>query len=119
MKLGAEALYGTYSIADFAVGSSPEALAYAKRYKDKYNLEPDLYSSWAYDAVNILAVAIKSANSTKPDAIKKAIHNIQGYKGVEGTYTFDQNGDGLHGYNIVKNEQGKIVYVKHVDFAPK
>ncbi|GAC1413075.1 MAG: ABC transporter substrate-binding protein [Burkholderiaceae bacterium] len=119
MKLGAEALYGTYSIADFAVGSSPEAMAYAKKYRDKYHLEPDLYSSWAYDAVNILAIAIKTANSTKPDAIKKAIHNIQGYKGVEGTYSFDKNGDGLHGYNIVKNEQGKIVYVTHVDFAPK
>ncbi len=119
MKLGVEALYGTYSIADFAVGSSPEAQAFAKKYKDKYNLEPDLYSSWAYDAVNILASAIKSANSTKPDAIKKGIHSIKGYKGVEGTYTFDENGDGLHGYNIVKNEQGKIVYVKHIDFAPK
>ena len=119
MKLGAEALYGTYSISDFAVGASPEAQAYAKKYKDKYNLEADLYSSWAYDAVNILAAAIKSANSTKPDAIKKAIHSIQGYKGIEGTYTFDQNGDGLHGYNIVKNEQGKIVFVKHIDFAPK
>ena len=119
MKLGVEALYGTYSISDFAVGSSPEALTYAKKYKDKYQLEPDLYSSWAYDAVNLLATAIKNANSTKPDAIKKAIHAIQGYKGVEGTYSFDQNGDGLHGYNIVKNEQGKIVFVKHIDFAPK
>ena len=40
-------------------------------------------------------------------------------KGVEGVYTFDKNGDGLHGYNIVKNEGGKIVFVKHIDFVPK
>jgi branched-chain amino acid transport system substrate-binding protein len=119
MKLAGEALHGTYSIADFAIGSSPEADAYAKKYREKYKLEPDLYSSWAYDAVNILALAIKNANSTKPDDIKKAIHAIKGYKGVEGTYNFDKNGDGLHGYNIVKNENGKIAFVKHIDFTPK
>jgi branched-chain amino acid transport system substrate-binding protein len=119
MKLAGDALYGTYSIADFAVGSSPEAAAYAKKYKEKYNLEPDLYSAWSYDALNILALAIKNANSTKPADIQKAIHNIKGYKGVEGTYTFDKNGDGLHGYNIVKNDNGKIVFVKHIDFTPK
>jgi branched-chain amino acid transport system substrate-binding protein len=118
MKLAGDALHGTYSIADFAIESSPEAQAYAKKYKDKYKLEPDLYSAWSYDAVHILAQAIKKANSTKPDDIRKAIHEIQGYKGAEGTYNFDKNGDGLHGYNIVKNENGKIVFVKHIDFAP-
>lgn len=119
MKLAADALHGTYSIADFAVGSSAEAEAYAKKYKDKYKIEPDLYSAWSYDAVNLLALAIKNANSIKPDEIKKALHGIKGYKGVEGTYTFDKNGDGLHGYNIVKNDDGKIKFVKHIDFTPK
>lgn len=119
MKLAGDALHGTYSIADFAVGSSPEAEAYAKKYKDKYKMEPDLYSAWSYDAVNLLALAMKNANSTKPEEIKKALHGIKGYKGVEGTYTFDKNGDGLHGYNIVKNEGGKIKFVKHIDFTPK
>jgi branched-chain amino acid transport system substrate-binding protein len=36
--------------------------------------------------------------------------------GAEGEYNFDQNGDGLHGYNVVRNEKGKIVYDKHIDF---
>jgi branched-chain amino acid transport system substrate-binding protein len=118
MKLAGDALHGTYSIADFAIESSPEAQAYAKKYRDKYKLEPDLYSAWSYDAVQILAQAIKKANSAKPDDIRKAIHEIRGYKGAEGTYNFDKNGDGLHGYNIVKNENGKIVFVKHIDFDP-
>lgn len=119
MKLAGDALYGTYSIADFAVASSPEAQAYATKYKATFKLEPDLYSAWAYDAVKVLALAIKNANSTKPDDIQKALHSIKGYKGIEGTYTFDKNGDGLHGYNIVKNENGNIVFVKHIDFVPK
>jgi branched-chain amino acid transport system substrate-binding protein len=117
MKLAGDALYNTYSIADFAIDSSPEATAYAKRYRDKYKMEPDLYSAWAYDAVQLLATGIRDAKSTKPDDIRKALLNIKGYKGIEGTYTFDKNGDGLHGYNIVKNEKGKVVYIKHIDFA--
>lgn len=118
LKLAGDALHGTYSISDFAIDSSAEAKAYAKSYREKYNLEPDLFSSWSYDAVKIIATAIKAANSTKPDDIKKALHAIRGYKGAEGTYNYDKNGDGLHGYNIVTNEKGKIVFVKHVDFTP-
>ncbi len=119
MKLAVEALYDTYSIADFAVASSPEAAAYEKKYKEKYKLDADLYSAWAYDAVNLLAMAINNAKSTKPDDIKQALHAIKDYKGVEGTYQFDKNGDGLHGYNIVRNEKGKVVFIKHIDFKPE
>ncbi|SHH75612.1 ABC transporter substrate-binding protein [Pollutimonas bauzanensis] len=118
MKLAGDALHGAYSISDFAVGSSPEAQDYDKRYRAKYNAEPDLYSAWAYDAVQVLALGIKNSSSTKPDDIKKAIHAIKGYKGIEGTYTYDKNGDGLHGYNILKNDGGKIVFMKHIDFTP-
>ncbi|GAB7523062.1 ABC transporter substrate-binding protein [Paraburkholderia sp. 2C] len=117
MQLAGDALYGSYSIADFAPDSSPEAQAYAQKYRAAYKVEPDFYSAWAYDSVKLLALAIKNANSAKPDDIAKALHAIKGYKGVEGTYSFDANGDGLHGYNIVKNDNGKIVFVKHIDFA--
>lgn len=119
MKLAGDALYGTFSIADFAEASSPEAKAYADKYRAKFKIEPDLYSAWSYDGVKLLAMAIENAKSTKPADIKKALHAIKGYKGVEGVYTFDKNGDGLHGYNIVKNDEGKIAFVKHIDFVPK
>jgi branched-chain amino acid transport system substrate-binding protein len=72
--------------------------------------------AWSYDAVNVLALAINRAKSLDPQAIRTAILAIKGYKGAEGTYNFDPNGDGLHGYNIVKNEDGKIVFNKHIDF---
>ena len=43
--------------------------------------------------------------------------SVKGYAGAEGTYNFDPNGDGLHGYNIVKNDNGKLVFIKHIDFS--
>jgi len=66
--------------------------------------------------VHVLANAINTAKSLDPQAIRTAILATKGYKGAEGTYNFDQNGDGLHGYNIVKNNNGTIVFDKRVDF---
>lgn len=115
LKLGGEAMYGSYSVADFTPDASPEAQAYSAAYRAAYHVEPDFYSSWAYDSVKLLAKAIEASHSTDPATITKALHDIKDYKGVEGTYNFDANGDGLHGYNIVKNEAGTIVFDKHIE----
>jgi len=119
MNLAGSGLYGVYGILDFTPGASAEAKAYADKYRAKYNLDADVYSSWAYDAMHILADAINKAKSTEPEAIRKAILSTCGYKGVEGRYCFDENGDGVRGYNIVRNENGKIVFIKHIDNSAK
>ena len=119
MKLGGDALHGTYSVADFVPASNPEAQAFARKYLESFKLEPDFFSSWSYDGVHLLANAIKAANDTRPEAIRKALLAVKGYKGVEGTYAFDDKGDGLHGYNVVKNDGGKVVFVKAIAFQPK
>src|SRR5271168_4521785 len=117
VKLAGPALWGTYGIADYAVDSSPEAKEFAKLYGAVSKASPDLYSSWTYDAMGVLAAAINKAGSTDPDKIRAAILATKGYKGAEGEYNFDQFGDGLHGYNIVRNEKGTIVFDKHIEFT--
>lgn len=119
IKLGGDALHGTYSVADFVPASNPEAQAFSRKYQESFKLEPDFFSSWSYDAVNLLAHAIKGAGGTKPEAIRKALLAVKGYRGAEGTYVFDERGDGLHGYNVVKNDGGKIVFVKTIAFQPQ
>jgi len=116
MKLAGSALEGTYGVADFNPDANDEAKAFSKAYRTAYKLEPDVYSSWAFDAMNLIATALNSAKSTKPEDVRKAIVGIKGWKGVEGTYNFDEKGDGLAGYNIVKNEGGKVKFVEHIDF---
>lgn len=115
MKLAGDSLHGTYGIADFNPDANAEAKSFAAAYRAKYKLEPDVYSSWAYDALNVVATAANAAKSTKPDDIRKAVLGLKNWKGVEGSYTFDENGDGLRGYNIVKNEGGKIKFVEHIN----
>lgn len=114
LKLAGPALYNTYGVADYAEDSSDASKAFGKLYRDAVKVAPDNQSAWTYDAVTVLATAINKAGSTEPEKIRDAILAIKKFPGAEGEYNFDQNGDGLHGYNIVKNDKGKIVFDKHI-----
>lgn len=115
-KLAGPALYGTYGVADYAEDSSEASKAYGKAYRDAYKAAPDNQSAWTFDALTVLCASINKAGSTDPQKIREAILAVKKFPGAEGEYNFDQNGDGLHGYNIVKNEKGTIVYDKHIEF---
>jgi branched-chain amino acid transport system substrate-binding protein len=116
LKLAGPALYGTFGVADYAEDSSDAAKAFGKLYRDAVKVAPDNQSSWTFDAINVLAKGINTAGSTDPGKIREAILSIKKYPGAEGEYNFDQNGDGLHGYNVVKNDKGNIVFDKHIEF---
>jgi branched-chain amino acid transport system substrate-binding protein len=117
VKLAGPALYGTYGVADYAEESSDAAREFGKLYRAASGgVAPDNFGSWPYDAVGVLCAAINKAGSTDPEKIRDAILATKGYKGAEGEYNFDQYGDGLHGYNIVRNEKGTIVFDKHIEF---
>jgi branched-chain amino acid transport system substrate-binding protein len=115
-KLAGPALYGTYGVADYAEESGDAPRAFGKAYREAYKTAPDIQSAWTFDAVTILSAAINRAGSTDPTKIREAILSLKKFPGAEGEYNFDQNGDGLHGYNVVRNEKGTIVYDKHIDF---
>jgi branched-chain amino acid transport system substrate-binding protein len=116
VNLAGDALHGSYAVADFTIDATDGTRAFTKKYRDRYGINPDNFASWSYDALQILAKAINEAKTTDNEAVRNAILAIKGYKGLEGNYEFDKNGDGLHGYNVVKNEGGKIVFIKRVDF---
>ncbi|MBV9973777.1 MAG: ABC transporter substrate-binding protein [Hyphomicrobiales bacterium] len=116
LKLAGPALYGTFGVADYAEDSSEASKAYGKLYREAAKVAPDNQSAWTYDAITILCASINKAGKTDPKAIREAILATKNFAGAEGTYNFDANGDGLHGYNIVKNDKGNIVFDKHIDF---
>jgi branched-chain amino acid transport system substrate-binding protein len=111
VKLAGDKLNGIYGANDFTLDQSDEAKQFVDKFQKKFNELPDLYTGWVYDSLNILAKVIKD-KGTSPDKIREGILGIKGYKGVEGEYNFDQNGDGLQKYSIVKVENGKFVTQK-------
>lgn len=69
--------------------TNPETAAFLKAYKAKFNNEePDMFSAQYYDAVMILAKAMKDANSTDPSVFKNELAKLKDYPGVSGNTTF-------------------------------
>lgn len=116
IQLGGSAVNGSYGVSDFVSTANPAAIAFTQAYQTKYNDQPDLFGGWVYDAVHVLAQVI-AKDGTDPTAIQQGLRQVQGYNGVEGTYNFDSNGDGLHGYNVVKVDGGKVQLIKYVSFS--
>jgi len=115
LHLAGSALFGTYGVADFNEDASPTAKAFAEAYRRAYGgASPD--NGWTYDGMHILARAINDAGTTDPGKVRAAILAIRGYAGAEGTYNFDANGDGLHGYNVVRNDKGRMTFIRHIEF---
>jgi branched-chain amino acid transport system substrate-binding protein len=116
LKLAGSALYGSYAVTDFNKDSSAAAKAFSAKYEPAYKSAPDYFAAWTYDAVHVLAHAIGEAKSLEPEKLRQVLLAVKGFPGAEGTYTFDKNGDGLHGYNIVRNNNGTIVFDRHINF---
>jgi len=118
LDLSKEAAEGIYAIADFVPGQSEVNKKYAEAYKKEYNEDYDASCAWVYDALNILAQAIKTAGEDRAK-IREAILAIKGYQGVLGTFSFTPNGDGCHEVSIVQIEQGKPKLLKAVSVETK
>jgi branched-chain amino acid transport system substrate-binding protein len=115
-KLAGASLYGTYGVADYAEDSNEASKAFGKAYREAYKIAPDLQSAWPYDAITVLSAAINKAGTTDPGKVRETILGLKKFAGAEGEYNFDKNGDGLHGYNVVRNEKGTITFDKHIEF---
>lgn len=98
------------AILSFTADANSEARAFSDRFEQLYKDKPDVNAAWPCDGLLVLAEAINGAGSTDPEKVRSAVLAIRGFKGVEGECRFDENGDGLHGYNIVRNKNGRILF---------
>ena len=60
----------------------PMTRLFLEQYKAKYGIDADMVGASAFDAVQVLAYAIKTAGSTDPDAITQAIYGLKDFEDV-------------------------------------
>ena len=62
---------------------------FVKKYTTKYKTAPDGMAPLGYDAMMILADAIKKAGSTEGDKIRDALASVKNYDAVTGMISID------------------------------
>jgi len=94
---------------------NPRVQKFASAFKAKFGDAPDIAAGHAYDAMYILADAIKIAGSTDPGKVKDALYTIKDFPGVTGRTTFDKYGDVTKPVFIKKFVNGKSQKLEQFD----
>ena len=98
-ELSGEAGVGTYYTTVAApVTIYPDAADFAASYEEAYGEAPQPFAAQAYDSTGIVLQAIAGlieANGALPSRaeVAAAVRATEGYAGITGTYSFDDNGD--------------------------
>jgi branched-chain amino acid transport system substrate-binding protein len=102
----AEGSYYTLMAMGYGV-SDKEIQTFSSAFKAKYGQEPDVYAAYAYDALMIIADAIRRGGYTS-DGIKSALYSTKAYKGVTGITSFDSNGEVSKPFGLYQVKDGKF-----------
>jgi branched-chain amino acid transport system substrate-binding protein len=91
----AEAAEGTYvTFAGIPAAKLPgKGQEWYQNYKKKFDLEPESYGVYSYEAMKVTLDAIKRAGVKDRAKIRDAIAATKDYDGVLGKWSFDKNGD--------------------------
>jgi branched-chain amino acid transport system substrate-binding protein len=94
LRMGGEAVEGTVIATAFHnEAPDPEVQRFNAAFRKRYNADPDVGAALGYDAVRVLAQAMREAQSTEPDKVAAAMHALRGFQGVTGAFTFDARGN--------------------------
>ena len=86
------------------------------RFKQKFNVDVQIYAPYVYDAVMVMANAMEKAGSADPAKYLPVLAKTSGYPGVTGKISFDEKGDIKNGALTLytyKGEKRDMIAVVH------
>lgn len=113
-KFGGDAIDDSYFSSHWHRDDTREiSQNYVKRFEKNYGTA-DIYAL-SYDAVSVLADAIKRAKSTEPQKIQQSLAKTKNFPGITGDITFDDNGDPINKAAVIlKFKNRGIEFVKTI-----
>jgi branched-chain amino acid transport system substrate-binding protein len=115
-QIGREAVNGCFFTNHYSPDQdSPRVQDFVAHYRAKYGGKtPDAMAILGYDAMGMLADAIKRAGSTDGRRIRDALRNTKGYPGASGNITMDAHRNAQKPIVILKIENDKAHFVATV-----
>jgi ABC-type branched-subunit amino acid transport system substrate-binding protein len=90
----------------------PAWLGFRERYQKRYQAQPEVFASLAYDTMNILLQAICRAGLNR-GRIRDALAGLEQFKGVTGAMEFDPNSKNTVPLYLATVKDGKFVYRRY------
>lgn len=85
--------------------------AFAAAWKAKYNEDPELHGANVYDGMNVLLIAMQNAKPLTSENVAAEVHKVCGYKGLLGTFCYDQNGEGIKTTHVGVIKGGQFTFL--------
>jgi branched-chain amino acid transport system substrate-binding protein len=116
VKIAGDALNGCFYSTHFsAENNDPAVAAFVGKYKKRWNGEvPGAFSALGYDAVYVLADAIKRAGTTEGAKLRDALAATRNVPGASGITTLDQDRNASKPATIIAIKDGKLNFHKTV-----
>lgn len=84
----------------------PKVQEFVKKFEDEHGKTPDQFAAQAYDALYILANALKNAGEADRDKVRAALAETKDFEGILGNFSFDEEGDVLMEPTVLVIEDG-------------
>jgi branched-chain amino acid transport system substrate-binding protein len=96
----------------------PAAAPFVQKYQSRYNAGPGPYAPYEYDAIMVVADAIKRAGAADAQKTSDALRTTKDFKGITGLINFDKTGDRVNPvYVTAVVKDGTFVPGKTLDSA--
>jgi branched-chain amino acid transport system substrate-binding protein len=116
LNIGGEALNGCYYSTHFSAENTDPAVGkFVGKYKARWGGElPGAFSALGYDAIFVLAQAIKRAGTTDGPKLRDALAETKNFSGATGVTTLDKDRNASKPATIIAIKNGKLNFYKTV-----
>ena len=115
-EIAKDAINGNYFSNHYTTESTdPKTQNFVKAFKAKYNKDADVMAALAYDAVYLLAEAIKNTKEVTPANIRDELAKIKDFHGVTGKMSMNENRDAVKSAVVVQVQGNDYKYITSVN----
>ncbi|MSU65594.1 MAG: ABC transporter substrate-binding protein [Opitutus sp.] len=116
IELGGKAVEGTYFSTYFSPENhAPEVVSFVQRYRTRWTGEtPEAVSALGYDAMYLIAAALRQAGTTEGPKLRDAIAATKNFPGVTGRTTIDEKRNSSKAAVMLVVKGGRTVFFEAV-----
>ncbi len=119
LELGGKDVEGTYFCGHFSPDSSdPRAQGFVTRFRARWGAAPDTGGSLGYEAVMVIADALRRAGSSDRRLLRDALAATKDFAGVTGRITIEANRTATKSAVIFAVRDGRFVFQESVTPTP-